>query len=42
MYESYGQAMLHGQIKAFLANDLLTPVTPNDPRLTFDPIKVSS
>ena len=20
-------------------NDLLTPVTPNDPRLTFDPIK---
>ena len=23
----------------FSANDLSTPVTPNDPRLTFDPIK---
>ena len=22
----------------FRENDLLTPVTPNDPRLTFDPI----
>ena len=21
------------------ANDLLTPVTPNEPKLTFDPIK---
>ena len=39
MYESYGHAMYHGQVIAFLVkNDLLTLVTPNDPGLTFDPI----
>ena len=40
MYESYG----HGYVtwtsySIFSANDFLTPVTLNDPRLTFDPIK---
>ena len=27
------------ELKHFSKNDLSTPVTPNDPRLTFDPIK---
>ena len=26
------------ELEHFSENDLLTPVTPNDPRLTFDPI----
>ena len=41
IYESYGHAMYHGRVRPivfFCENDLLTPVTPNDPRLTFDPI----
>ena len=39
MYESYGYAVLYGRNHSiFSENDLLTPVTPNDPRLTFDPI----
>ena len=32
MYESYGHAMQHGRVIAnFSENELLTPVTPNDP-----------
>ena len=39
MFESHGHAMSHGRITTFLVkNALLSPVTPNDPRLTFDPL----
>ena len=39
VYESYGHAMEHGWVVEFLSeNDILTPVTPNEPRLIFEPI----
>ena len=39
MYESYGQAIQHGCVMVFLSeNKTLTPVTPNDLILTFEPI----
>ena len=39
MYESYCNAMKHGQVIAlFGKNKDMTPATRNDPRLTFDPI----
>ena len=39
MYELHGYAMLHRGDNAFLVkNKDLTPVTPNDPMLTSDPI----
>ena len=41
MYESYGHAMYvtWTSYSILSANDLLTPVTPNNPRLAFDSIK---
>ena len=37
-YELHDCIMLHGQFKTILLwNQNLTPVTPNDPRLTIDP-----
>ena len=39
MYESYSHAIQYGRVIAFLVkNHLFTPVTPNDPRMTFNPI----
>ena len=38
MYEAYGHAMYHGRVIAFFGeNDLLTSVTPNDPRWHLTP-----
>ena len=42
MYESYGHAMYHGRVKAFLAKMTYRPQWPQmivTPRLAFDPIK---
>ena len=39
MYQFCGHAMQYEQVIVFFdENDLLTPVTPNDHKFTFDPI----
>ena len=39
MFESYGLAIYNGRVIAFFReNDLLTPVTPNDPNEFSDPL----
>ena len=39
MFESYGLAIYNGRVIAFFReNDILTPVTPNDPNEFSDPL----